>query len=441
MNGKRSATVRETLRQRLARWAYTMLLACLYPLMPLYLLKRGRQQPAYRKQWAQRFLGATGLPPAQGPRVWVHAVSVGETHAIAPLVLAWHAAHPETEWVFTSTTPTGRETAQHVFRDLGKRHHVYLPYDLPFAVSRFYRELHAHMGWLVETELWPNLLAAAHHFAVRLCLINARVSPRTGEQLGRWPALSQPALQRLSVIAAQTAADAAWFERLGRPVDVVAGNLKFDVQPRPELLAQGRSWRAIWGDAPVVLAASTREGEEPLLLAAWEAHLQSWTGRVPRLLVVPRHPQRFAEVADLFESAGYFVSRRSADFPSAPPEQVQRCIWLGDSMGEMPAYYASADLALMGGSWEPLGGQNLIEACACDCPVLLGPHTFNFAKAAGDAIDTGAALRFENMGQAIAWLTTQFQPGDALPSLRQAATAYAAAHRGATARTVAALTT
>lgn len=433
---------RENVAERWARLVYTWLLALLYPLMPLYLFKRARKQPEYGQDWAQRFFGATGLPPARGARMWVHAVSVGETHAIAPLVLAWEKAHPGTEWVFTSTTPTGRETAKQVFRDLANRHHVYLPYDLPFAVNRFYRELGAHMGWLVETELWPNLIAAAPAHGVLLSLINARVSPHTGESLLKWPRLSKPALGQLAAVVAQTAEDADWFERVGRSADAVAGNLKFDVQPRPELIALGQSWRARWGSAPVLLAASTREGEEPALLAAWQAAISGWNGQdapMPRLLVVPRHPQRFAEVAGYFENAGFHVSRRSQNYPSPLEGDNRPVVWMGDSMGEMPAYYACSDVAFMGGSWQPLGGQNLIEACACDCPVLLGPHTFNFAKASDDALAVGAAKRFGDIGQAMRWAFERMQGGDDFAVLRESARQYAAAHRGAAVRTMSVL--
>jgi len=428
---------RESLTERLARLIYTVLLALLYPVMPLYLLKRARKQPEYGGDWAQRFFGSTGLTPAGAARMWVHAVSVGETHAIAPLVLAWEKAHPGTEWVFTSTTPTGRETARQVFRDLPRKHHVYLPYDLPFAVNRFYRELGAQMGWLVETEWWPNLIAAAPVHGVLLSLINARVSPHTGESLLKWPRLSKPALGQLAAVVAQTAEDAHWFERVGRSADAVAGNLKFDVQPRPELLALGQSWRTRWGSAPVLLAASTREGEEPGLLTAWQTAIAKWTGPAqakPRLLVVPRHPQRFAEVAGYFESAGFWVSRRSQDFPQPPAGDERPVVWMGDTMGEMPPYYSLADVALLGGSFEPLGGQNLIEAAACGCPLIMGPHTFNFLEAAQQAEAAGAARRVPDMAAAVSAAQDLALLAPSRQAMSAAALAFAQAHKGAAQR-------
>ncbi|MCE2679382.1 MAG: 3-deoxy-D-manno-octulosonic acid transferase [Burkholderiales bacterium] len=421
----------ETLKQRLARWAYTFLLLLILPLVPFYLWKRARKQPAYRQDWAQRFFGATGLPRISEKRMWVHAVSVGETHAIAPLVFMWEKHHPGTQWVFTSTTPTGRETAQQVFRDIANKRFVYLPYDLPWAVHRFLKQLNARMGWLVETELWPNLLHGAERKNLPMALLNARVSPTTAEQLQRYRALSEPALGRLGVVICQTQADANAFSGLGRVPDAVAGNLKFDVNPKPELLDLGRTWRQQWDTSTVFLAASTREGEESLLLQAWQHQLSAaLPTALPALLVVPRHPQRFAEVADLFESAGFFVSRRSEGFPK-PQVAGMPAVLMGDSMGEMPAYYASADIAFMGGSWAPLGGQNLIEACACDCPVLLGPYTFNFAKASEDALTVGAALRFENISDAMDWAVSKRMTGASFTTERSAAQAYAKQHRGA----------
>lgn len=427
----------ESLGQWLARGVYTLVLCLLWPLMPLYLWKRARRQPEYRGDWSQRFWGASGLRPSREPRMWVHAVSVGETHAIAPLVLRWNAAYPGTRWLFTSTTPTGRATARQVFQSIDGADFVYLPYDLPHAINRFFRQTRPQMGWLVETELWPNLLAGAARHRVPMALLNARVSPSTGRQLLRLRALSVPALARLSVVVTQTPEDAAFFRQLGRPEDAVVGNLKFDVQPKPELLALGHRWRDEWGQVPVLLAASTREGEEPDLLAAWQALRGQLTGsgaEATRLLIVPRHPQRFDEVTGLFSQAGFFVSRRSQAFP-APTDPNQAVVYLGDSMGEMPAYYACADIAFMGGSWQPLGGQNLIEACACDCPVLLGPHTFNFAKAAEDAVAAGAAKRFADLSAAMAWALGQLQAGGRFGAEREAAKAYARQHQGAADKT------
>jgi 3-deoxy-D-manno-octulosonic-acid transferase len=411
-----------------------MALCLLLPIMPVYLWHRARKQAEYRGDWSQRFLGATGFPVQSQSRMWVHAVSVGETHAIAPLVLLWNAKFPQTRWVFTSTTPTGRATAQQVFKDIASADFVYLPYDLPFAVSRFLREVQPRMGWLVETELWPNLLAGARARGIPMALLNARVSPNTARQLLKMRALSVPALARLSVVVTQTAQDADIFRQLGRPEDLIAGNLKFDVQPKPALLALGQQWRQNWGDAPVLLAASTREGEEPELLAAWQLAVGQWGYAQPRLLVVPRHPQRFEEVAQLFGTAGFFVSRRSQGFPQ-PDQADTPVIYLGDSMGEMPAYYACSDIAFMGGSWQPLGGQNLIEACACDCPVLLGPHTFNFAKAADDALAVGAALRFDHLTAAMQWTARRLSSEGDFELEKDAAIAYARQHRGAASKT------
>ena len=262
--------------------------------------------------------------------------------------------------------------------------YVYAPYDFPGAVARFFRHFRPVLGLFMETELWPNLLAAGHRAGVPLVLVNARLSARSAAGYARLPLLFRPAFGLLSAVAAQTEGDGGRLAALGADPITVCGNLKFDVTPAEDKLALGQGWKAALGDRPVWLAASTRDGEEALVLDALE-HLA-----IPGLLLVlvPRHPQRFDGVADLVRQRGLSLVRRSEGLPG--PETR---VWLGDSLGEMPAYYACADLALIGGSLLPFGGQNLIEAAACGCPVLVGPHTFNFAQAAADAVACGAARR------------------------------------------------
>ena len=368
-------------------------------------------------------------------------------------------------WLFTSTTPTGQDTAKLVFKHIQHAQFCYMPYDFPWLWRRFFRQMKPQFGLLVETELWPNLLATAHARQVPVALVNARVSPKTAKGLERFACLSQPALKRLVGIVAQTESDAEVLQGLGGQVAAVVGNMKFDVRPQADLLAQGRVWReSVLADASkatstafehVLLAASTREGEEALILAAWQEKYHLFPNTV--LMLVPRHPQRFDEVQGLIAEHGFQAMLRSkgwhvgslgddhGDHPDFHHESSVDKPWvlLGDSMGEMPAYYAMADAALMGGSWLPFGGQNLIEACACGCPVALGPHTYNFEKAADDAINSGAALRFETVAQAIEALTLTLTltlgAGSELARWRDAAVKYAAQHRGATERTAQAL--
>ncbi len=408
----------------MARALYTLLFYLLTPLIWLRLLWRARRQREYLQHLGER----SGVYPAfsGGPVIWVHAVSVGETRAAQPLVHALQARWPGHRIVLSGMTPTGRDAGRQVFGDSVLQ--VYLPYDLPFAVDRFFRHFSPDFGVLMETEIWPNLLASATRHRVPVYLANARLSERSARGYQRIAPLAKPAFAALAGVAAQTEGDAQRISLLGASPVQVCGNLKFDVSLSAELQSQGAAWREKIGGRPVWLAASTREGEEALLLEAWKQVRDP----AALLVIVPRHPQRFEEVAALLAQAGHRFQRRSLGYPSVADE-----IWLGDSMGEMVAYYALADLAFIGGSLLPLGGQNLIEAAACACPVLVGPHTFNFKQATEDAIAAGAALRIADaggLGEAVARLLADAQSRQ---SMRDAALQFSSAHRGATARMVA----
>jgi 3-deoxy-D-manno-octulosonic-acid transferase len=324
-------------------------------------------------------------------------------------------------------TPTGRAAGREVYGDKVIR--AYLPYDYPDAVDRFFRHYSPDFGVLMETEIWPNLLASAKRRGVPVFLANARLSERSARAYGKVAALARPAFSALRAVAAQTPGDAQRVARLGVSNVSVCGNLKFDVAPAPGKIALGKAWREALGGRKVWLAASTREGEEALVLEAWRGIAASG----PLLVLVPRHPQRFAEVAAMLTRLGIEFVRRSDSLPG-PNTQV----WLGDSMGEMAAYYALADIAFVGGSLLPLGGQNLIEAAACACPVVVGPHTYNFEQATADAIAAGAALRVAD-ADGLAVVIGSALSGDSreLGKMRAAALSFAAAHRGASARTVA----
>jgi 3-deoxy-D-manno-octulosonic-acid transferase len=409
------------------------------PLVVVYLLWRSRRQPEYRAHWAQRW----GFVPARSDEaalVWVHAVSVGETRAAQPLVAALLARDPSIRILLTHMTPTGRQTGAELFgsRYEGRVTQAYLPYDYRYATRRFLRAWRPAIGIVMETELWPNLCASAAAEKVPLALVNARLSEKSLRKGMRWHALMAPALDTLCCVVAQTESDAQRIRVLGREQVEVAGNMKFDVTVPPEMTALGRGWRAGLGGRAVVLAASTRDGEERLLLDAWNAQFAGRTaqGDAPLLAIVPRHPQRFDEVAEEIARRGLRLARRTrADDPPAREADVL----LGDSMGEMFAYYAMADVAIIGGSLLPFGGQNLIEACAAGVPVLLGEHTYNFEDAARQAIALGAARREPDAISALRSALELVGDPERRELMSQRGSAFAAAHRGATRRTLALL--
>ena len=409
------------------------------PLVVLYLLWRSRRQPEYRAHWAQRW----GFVPArvdQAPLVWVHAVSVGETRAAQPLIAALLARDPSIRILLTHMTPTGRQTGAELFasRFAGRVTQAYLPYDYRYATRRFLRAWRPTIGIVMETELWPNLCASAAAEKVPLALVNARLSEKSLRKGMRWHTLMAPAVNTLCCVVAQTESDAQRIRALGRGQVEVAGNMKFDVTVPPEMTALGRQWRAALGGRPVVLAASTRDGEERLLLDDWAALLgaRASQGAAPLLAIVPRHPQRFDEIADEIARRGLRLARRSRP-DGAPAREAD--VLLGDSMGEMFAYYAMVDVAIIGGSLLPFGGQNLIEACAAGVPVLLGEHTYNFEDAARQAIALGAARREPDAISALRSALELVGDPQRRELMSQRGSAFAAAHRGATRRTLALL--
>ncbi len=360
----------------------------------------------------------------------MHAVSLGEARAAAPLIAAMRAQRPGLRLLLSHTTATGREAGRSLLQPGDAQ--SWLPYDTPGAVRRFLRHFQPGVGVLMETEVWPNLLHEAWQAQVPMVLANARLSPKSLRQGLRFAALLRPAAQALSLTLAQTAGDADRLRTMGADPVQVCGNLKFDMTPPPELLAQGRRWRDADG-RPLCLAASTREGEEVGLLDAWLATPKMALSPRPRLLIVPRHPQRFDEVAALVTQRGLNLSRRSS-WPEHQPDAsaLGADVWLGDSMGEMPAYYAAAAVAWLGGSFAPLGGQNLIEAAACGCPLLLGPSTYNFAEAAELSLAAGAARRVADWPEAVQEAVLWLQAGTGLA--RESAVAFARQHQGAAAK-------
>ena len=407
------------------RIGYRLLLWLLFPWALAHLWWRGWRQPGYREHIAERF-GWYQAKPAR-PVIWLHAVSVGETRAAEPLVRALAARYPGYELLLTQMTPTGRETAQQLFGDRATI--VYLPYDYPGAVARFLACFRPRLGILMETEIWLNLVEGCARLGVPLLLANARMSEKSARGYELAAPLTRAALGRLAAVSAQTRADAERLERLGARGVEVTGNLKFDVVPAQRLLTLGAELRQRIGPRPVLLAASTREGEEELVLDA----LARVRVEGLLLLLVPRHPQRFDEVADLLERRKISYVRRSDNRPVPPDCRVL----LGDSMGEMAAYYAACDLAFIGGSLLPYGGQNLIEACAVGRPLLFGRHMYNFAEASTLALAAGAAIEVADadvLGERAGEL---LRDQATLARMAQAALAFSRAHQGATARSLA----
>jgi 3-deoxy-D-manno-octulosonic-acid transferase len=407
---------------------YRLALLLAAPLIPLRLLWRGRRERGYRQHWGERL--ALGPAPVTGA-LWIHAVSVGEMRAAQPLIAALRAAHPDVPLVLTCMTPTGRATAESLYGDFA--HIRYLPYDYAWLVRRFLRRARPRVGIVMETELWPNLLRAADRQQLPMVLVNARLSERSARGYARLPALTRASLARITQVAAQSDADAARLTALGANAVAVVGNLKFDITPPPQQLALGADWRVRWGSRPVLLAASTREGEEASLLRAFASAAPADV----LLVLVPRHPQRFDAVAALIESTGLPYQRRSEINGTDLSPQTR--VLLGDSLGELFAYYAVCDVAFVGGSLMPLGGQNLIEAASVGRPVLVGPHTFNFEEATRLAVEAGAATRVNSASELMQAALHLLRDMPRRTAMGEAARVFAQAHRGATQRVMAAI--
>lgn len=396
---------------------------------------RGLREPGYRQHVAER-LGFYRNTPVTGnqPVIWVHAVSVGETRAAEPLVDALLQAYPDHTILLTHMTPTGRATGQALFATYAPRVvQCYLPYDIVPLVKRFLDHFAPRLCVLIETEVWPNVMAQCVRHQVPVALVNARLSERSLAKGKRMASLITDAAQALACVAAQTAADAHRLEQLGARNVQITGSIKFDVAPPADALIAGAALRRHFGARPLLLCASTRDGEEELILDA----LGSINLGDALLIIVPRHPQRFGEVARLIGNRGITLVRRSTLDEMKPPSDVQ--VLLGDSMGEMFAYYAACDVAFIGGSLLPLGGQNLIEACALGKPVLLGPHTFNFNLISDDAIAAGAAMRVQDARAMLREALHLLHADAQRAAMGNNALSFAEQHRGAAHRTMALL--
>ena len=432
-----------TVLKLMVRWFYSGLMWLAQPLLRIKLRRRSVQEPGYGQAIEERF-GHYDLPAPdhRGPTLWIHAVSLGETRAAAVLVAALRQHIPHMRLLLTHGTATGRLEGEklRVIGDL----QAWQPWDTPGAVKRFLTHFKPDLGLLMETEVWPNLVFGCQRLGVPLLLVNARLSDKSLRQSLRLAWLARPTFAALNAVWAQTPLDAQRLQALGAKVQGVMGNLKFDATPDARLLALGRQWRRQLA-RPVVMFASSREGEEQLFLQNLKTFLPVVFDRASlyalesianevQWMIVPRHPQRFDAVAALIESHGFTVQRRSSWGDGGPGATAvpRPVIWLGDSLGEMALYYGLADVTLLGGSFEPLGGQNLIEAAACGCPVVMGPHTFNFTEAAQQAEQVGAALRVSDMTQALTLSAELVANETRLTESVKAADGFAKAHQGAT---------
>lgn len=409
------------------RVLYTLLWILGMPLVLGRLVWRARRQPEYLHRLRERF-GRLPAPPS--PCLWLHAVSVGETRAAQPLVKAILSAYPRHHILITHMTPTGRATGAELFGKEPRISQAWLPYDLPSLMKRFLRTVRPACGIVMETEVWPNLMQQAKTQGIPMLLANARLSERSAKGYARLGGLAQSTFSGFRSIAAQSAADAQRLHAIigeSHATQIhVTGNIKYDVNIDPALGALGARFKTLAGKRRVLLAASTREGEEALILDAFHALAAPDT----LLVIVPRHPQRFGDVAELIHRHGLQMQRRSDAQAIAPTTRV----WLGDSMGEMAAYYAMADVSLIGGSWLPFGSQNLIESCAAGVPVMVGPHSFNFADATENAIAAGAALRCASAREAISASLALLHEDERRARMGQAGLAFCKQHGGATLR-------
>jgi 3-deoxy-D-manno-octulosonic-acid transferase len=465
-----------SLVEQLTLWGYGVVTRLARPLLRQKLRKRAQAEPGYAHDIEARFGHYRKLPQTlvtqqdeggeAGPLIWVHAVSLGEARAATILVDSLRRLMPEMRLLLTHSTATGWSEGAGMLRPNDAQ--TWLPWDDAGSVNRFLRHFRPAVGVLMETEVWPLLIQACRRQGVPLALANARLNERSFNQSLRLSWLSRPAYAGLAAVWAQTDDDARRLTLAGAQVAAVTGNLKFDARPDPAQRKLAATWRSVL-NKPVMLLASSREGEEGAFIEQI-MHLSQFPQAVdateivdapvpqrPHVLIVPRHPQRFDAVADLLREHGIAVLRRSewgqmldarvAETLALPEGEsgspplaeldtgVRPVVWLGDSMGEMALYYSLSDVALLGGSFEPLGGQNLIEAAACGCPVVTGPHTFNFADAAAAAVEMGAALRVDGMQAAVS---------DAVALLAQPhmhAKAVAAAHEFAGSRKGAAAVT
>ncbi|WP_426117650.1 lipid IV(A) 3-deoxy-D-manno-octulosonic acid transferase [Pseudomonas sp. DSP3-2-2] len=406
---------------------YTLLFHLGLPLVALRLWLRARKAPAYRQRIGERF--AFGLPPMQPGGIWVHAVSVGESIAAAPMIRALLARYPQLPITVTCMTPTGSERIKAMFAGEPRIQHCYLPYDLPWAAGRFLDHVRPVLGIIMETELWPNHINQCAKRGIAVVLANARLSERSARGYGKFARLTRPMLAQMSWIAVQTEAEAQRFRDLGARAECVAvtGSIKFDLSIDPQLLKDAAELREQWQTTqrPVWIAASTHAGEDESVLSAHRQLLASHPDAL--LIVVPRHPERFASVHDLCVQQGFATVRRSTQ----QPVSAQTSVLLGDTMGELLFLYALADIAFVGGSLVPNGGHNLLEPAALAKPVLSGPHLFNFLEIAALLRNAGALTEVSDAASLSAAVQRLFDQPQQARSMSDAGLQVMKANQGA----------
>src|SRR5690554_4367597 len=408
---------------------YTALWYLLVPFLWVLLWMRGRSAPDYRKRWAERLV-RNATPNTLPHCVWIHAVSVGETLAAAPMIKAFLAQHPETPLLVTTTTPTGSDRVKALF---GERvHHVYCPWDMPAAWRRFFAAYNPKLALIVETELWPNLMAQAAKEQVPVWLVNGRLSEQSYQGYRRLRALTTPAIRAYDGLLVQTEAEAERYIKLGVAHEkvYVTGSIKFDLRLSDAVKEQAQQLRAQFGERPVWVAASTHEGEEEEAIKAHKRVLSAFPDAL--LVLVPRHPERFNGTAELLRREGLQFCRRSrGDFPDG-----QTQVYLGDSMGELLMLYGAADLAFVGGSFADVGGHNLLEPAAWEHPVLSGPKLYNFERIAA-LLEEAGALTIVNNGEELGQeVSALFANAERREAEGVAAAEVVAAHGGALQKTL-----
>ena len=409
-----------------SRFFYSVSIYLLSPIILLRLLYRALRAPAYARRWRERF-GFVAQTNG-GKTIWLHSVSVGETLAAVPLVKALQQRYPDYRLTVTCMTPTGSERIQAAFGD--SVDHYYAPYDMPDSVARFLNRVRPELLLIMETELWPNTIAACSSRSIPVILANGRLSAKSAAAYGKIPRLVGSMLRSISAVVAQHDDDGNRFARLGLPPEAltISGNIKFDLHLDSEVRAKAQSLTTEWqgeNQRPVLLAASTHAGEDELILQAY-GQIKAALSVAPLLVLVPRHTERFNQVAKLCEQAGFVVARRSTGEPTAPAD-----ILLGDTMGELMSFYGACDLAFVGGSLVPTGGHNMIEAAAWGVPVVTGPHLFNFAEASRLLIEGDAMIVCEDADSLAEQCIGLFANRQRCTQMGDAAHRIAEANRGA----------
>lgn len=419
----------------MSRFFYSLLLYLISPLAMARLYLRSRKAPEYWQRKVERF-GFFSLPVSNQPVIWVHSVSMGETIASAPLVRQLQKKYPNHRILITTMTPTGSAQVRKIHGDTVA--HVYASYDLPGAVRRFLDKVQPVMAIVIDTELWPNTIAACHNRAIPVLIVNARLSERSARGYGRFGCLIRPMLPQIAMVAAQNEETARRFVELGLPQKQlsITGSIKFDLDVAPAVISEGKALRQRWqqgmgDDIRVVVAASTHEGEDQQVLDAFKTILAN--APETRLLLVPRHPERFDKVHQLIQDNHLPVVRHSQ---GTPPSRETRVI-LGDTMGEMMKLFAASDIAFVGGSLVPTGGHNMLEPAALNLPVLSGPHVFNFAEISASLVQAGGLKIVSDSDELAKEITRLLQDQGEYLSMSRRAGAFVSANRGALDRVLA----